>query len=139
LAGGENPEELVQPYPDSADNSAQCIYDYYDSEGETAPQFVAGHFIPIDERINNSHKASTFTTDVSGVVNSSIYTASVNELIDVSETLNKDLIKAVIRKPINIQDGVTTFMISGSGAVDKFVYSASTGQFDLFNLDGGII
>ena len=32
LAGGENPEELFQPYPDSVQNSAKCIYDYYDKD-----------------------------------------------------------------------------------------------------------
>lgn len=32
IAGGENPEELFQPYPDSVQNSAKCIYDYYSED-----------------------------------------------------------------------------------------------------------
>ena len=32
LALGENPEEIFQPYPDSVQNSAHCIYDYYSDD-----------------------------------------------------------------------------------------------------------
>lgn len=32
LALGENPEELFQPYPDSVQNTAKCIYDYYNED-----------------------------------------------------------------------------------------------------------
>lgn len=139
LAGGENPEELMQPYPDSADNSAQCIYDYYDSAGETTPQFTAGHFIPIMERINNSHNAATFTAQASSTINTGNYNTEVNKLVDATVLLNKDIIPGVIRRPIETHSGTTTFTIGGSGALDKFTYSAGTGQFDLFNLDGGAI
>lgn len=45
LAGGENPEELFQPYPDSVQNSAKCIYDYY-SEDPTGLDVDPNHFIP---------------------------------------------------------------------------------------------
>jgi hypothetical protein len=137
LAGGENPEELIQPYPDSADNSAKCIYDYYDSAGEVSPQFTAGHFIPLEERLNNTHNAATLTTSASSAVNTGNYNSEVNELIDTSTLLNKKLMPAVIRKPTAVNQDTTTFTIGGSGALNKFTYSASAGQFDLFNLDGG--
>lgn len=139
LAGGENPEELIQPYPDSADNSAQCIYDYYDSGGETSPQFAAGHFIPLDERLNNSHKAATFSVQSSGIVTSSQFTSEVNSLINASYDLNTLVAPGVVRKPnatVN-NDNTTTFTMGGSGAMEKFVYTAGAGQFDLFNVDGG--
>lgn len=44
LAGGANAEELFQPYPDSAQNSATCIYDYYDLAG--SPEGLPPHFVP---------------------------------------------------------------------------------------------
>ena len=45
LAGGENPEELFQPYPDSVQNSAKCIYDYYDEDPyKLDPE--PNHFVP---------------------------------------------------------------------------------------------
>jgi hypothetical protein len=142
LAGGENPEELIQPYPDSADNSAQCIYDYYDSdneEGEYTPQFTAGHFIPIQERLANSSNAATFATQTSGIVNSSIYDANVSALIDQSVELNKDLLQAVTQKVIKTENDIKTFTISTSGLKDKLQYTMKPGHFDLFNLDGGTV
>ena len=45
LAGGENPEELFQPYPDSVQNSAKCIYDYY-SEDSSGLNLNTNHFFP---------------------------------------------------------------------------------------------
>ena len=44
LAGGENPEELFQPYPDSVQNSSKCIYDYY-SEDPTGLQTTPNHYV----------------------------------------------------------------------------------------------
>lgn len=43
LAGGENPEDLFQPYPDSVQNSAKCIYDYY-SEDPTGLTLDPNHY-----------------------------------------------------------------------------------------------
>jgi hypothetical protein len=45
LAGGENPEELFQPYPDSVQNSAKCIYDYYNEDSSVLDNAV-NHFVP---------------------------------------------------------------------------------------------
>lgn len=45
MAGGEMPEELFQPYPDSIQNSAKSIYDYY-SEDETFLNLDSNHFLP---------------------------------------------------------------------------------------------
>jgi hypothetical protein len=48
LAGGENPEDLFQPYPDSVQNSAKCIYDYY-SEDITGLDITSNHYVaPLD-------------------------------------------------------------------------------------------
>jgi len=32
MPGGENPQELFQPYPDSVQNTGKCIYDYYNED-----------------------------------------------------------------------------------------------------------
>jgi hypothetical protein len=45
LAFGENPEEVFQPYPDSVQNSAKCIYDYY-SEDPSGLDLNANHYVP---------------------------------------------------------------------------------------------
>ena len=44
MAEGENRVELFQPYPDSVQNSAKCIYDYYD-EDPTGLNQEPNHFV----------------------------------------------------------------------------------------------
>ena len=48
LAEGANPEELFQPYPDSVQNTAKCVYDYYD-ESYDKLNTDPNHFIPPQE------------------------------------------------------------------------------------------
>jgi hypothetical protein len=136
LSGGENPEELTQPYPDSADNSAQCIYDYYDSGGEAAPQYTAGHFIPLTDKLANAQNASTFTADTSSTLLGGIFNNEMNQFINSVEEYNKEIAGTVISKPVTQNNGLTTFTITGSGTTGKLTYTAAAGQFDLFNLDG---
>lgn len=45
LAGGESPEELFQPYPDSVQNSTKSIYDYY-SEYDDLLNPNPNHYAP---------------------------------------------------------------------------------------------
>lgn len=45
LSGGENPEELFQPYPQSVQNSSKCIYDYYSEDTDLLPN-TANHYFP---------------------------------------------------------------------------------------------
>lgn len=48
LPEGENRVELFQPYPDSVQNSAKCIYDYYD-EDPTGLKLDPNHYVaPLD-------------------------------------------------------------------------------------------
>lgn len=48
LSEGENQVELFQPYPDSVQNSAKCIYDYYD-EDPTGLKLDPNHYVaPLD-------------------------------------------------------------------------------------------
>ena len=47
MALGENPEELFQPYPDSVQNSAKCIYDYY-SDDPTGLDLNLNHYVAPD-------------------------------------------------------------------------------------------
>ena len=42
---GENPEDLFQPYPDSVQNTAKCIYDYY-SEDISGLSVTPNHYVP---------------------------------------------------------------------------------------------
>jgi hypothetical protein len=42
---GANPEELFQPYPDSVQNSAKCIYDYYEDSSKGLDS-GHNHFMP---------------------------------------------------------------------------------------------
>jgi hypothetical protein len=44
ISEGENPEELFQPYPDSAQNSAKCIYDYYDKDNAFLDRNLPGQY-----------------------------------------------------------------------------------------------
>lgn len=59
LSGGENPEELFQPYPDSVQNSAECIYDYY-SNDPNALINQQNHFVPQNEPMCPTLPLSSF-------------------------------------------------------------------------------
>lgn len=47
-AGGENEQDLFQPYPDSVQNSAKCIYDYYSEDQSTLGEITnqGDYYVP---------------------------------------------------------------------------------------------
>jgi len=129
LAGGENPEDLIQPYPDSADNSSQCIYDYYDDEHtELTPQYVAGHFMPLQQRLLDS----TFVPQISYN-----YTADIQDYIEDVYDVSKDLATAVTSIVSAVSADNKTFTILSSSGEPEIVFTSTPGVFDLFDIHGG--
>lgn len=148
LAGGENPEELRQPYPDSADNSASCIYDYYDGSVEECGP-VAGHFIPTSDDCNspeNSFDIPLYPTiaNMLAVPENSTLESTVNETLTASKYLasfienHKDDI--LLRTLVQTNGNDKTFMLETCGKVeDDISYTTNLDVFELFSVDGGVI
>jgi hypothetical protein len=144
LPFGENPEELIQPYPDSADNSAKCIYDYFDSAGDTDGSVMAGHFIPPQDKCGESPYPTSypFTQEDADILHTILASASggavniTNPAVEgfVSANLGDILTRELVQQ-IN---GEKTFVLKTTGKPeDEMIYTTKLSAFDLFDLDGG--
>lgn len=142
MAGGENPEELHQPYPDSADNSAKCIYDYYDegSEDESGTR-MAGHFIP--QRDNCSYlpaqgfsAAQALYTEADNATLANTLTSS-----DIITSFLKNHKDEILLRTLVLSSGSDkTFMVETCGKIDDDIsYKTSSNTFELFSIDGGFV
>jgi hypothetical protein len=143
LAGGENPEELFQPYPDSVQNSAKCIYDYY-SEDSTGLNQDPNHYIPPSSPSCPENLASRGLSAVPGPYSQE---ASFDEEIfrnllataDASLLIVPDIMTSTnfSTDPINIDS-----FVAGTSAKPEDVINYKTEEdkpVDLNKLDGGFI
>ena len=134
MAGGENPEELFQPYPDSADNSAKCIYDYYDGSSESGQiDLPAGHFIPAQTgNLNPYPNNALYTTEnASQLQKLSSYSNDINTIASNSGNI-------LLRSLESTNGTDKTFTLSTSGKPEDIIkYTTKTDTFDLFSNDGG--
>ena len=128
LAGGENPEELFQPYPDSVQNSAKCIYDYYDEDSyKLDPN--PNHFIPPQPPTCSTESLTSFA-DVPGPY-------SKGELFTVADeqALLNALISADAATAQFIADNwdnmmLRTLLSTDSLGFDTFIIQTSANQDD---------
>jgi hypothetical protein len=158
LAGGENPEELFQPYPDSVQNSAKCIYDYY-SDDPSGLDPNPNHFIPPeppecppDLVVTNLsavpgpyHKQELFTqADMDILLSSPTMSAGIPDLgattleqVYVTNMTNDVMIRTLVEDV----SGTKTFVIQTSGKPeDDVYYTTSLSSISLFNIfTGGFI
>jgi hypothetical protein len=135
MAGGENPEELFQPYPDSADNSAKCIYDYYDGSSEAGNiNLPAGHYIPAQTGNQSPYPIGPqFTNEnVSQLQKLMSYAEDSNTITSNSDN--------ILTRTLESANGASkTFTMSTSGKPEDVIkYTTDTDTFDLFNVDGGV-
>jgi hypothetical protein len=133
LPGGANPEELFQPYPDSANNSAKCIYDYYEHD-ITCTQ-PPNHFIPPQEPPHVPYPLveQPFTAELQHNLNATLSSAEA-----MASFINQNSDNILFRRLANEDNGVKTFVIETSGkALDDIVYSTEMGSVDIFNINGG--
>ena len=155
LAGGENPEELFQPYPDSAQNSAKCIYDYY-SEDSTGLNLLPNHFVrpeppscPENLTVTNLSavagpysKEAVFTqSELDILTQFASLTAGIPDLnasnLEQIYMLNqKDNI--MLRTLVSDVSGTKTFMIQTSGKEeDDIFYTTDKPYINLTDVFGG--
>jgi hypothetical protein len=146
LAGGENEEELFQPYPDSVQNSAKCIYDYY-SEDESSLNQDPNHYIPPAKPTCPTNLTSTSLNNVPGP-----YEVATNLAIpfDLQEMLRLGQEAAVMAPNVMFvqnltenPDNIDTFVITTSAKPeDGITYTTEQdGPVDLRKpvLDGGLV
>ena len=137
LSGGENPEKLFQPYPDSADNSAKCIYDYYDNDvNDIEGRTMAGHFIPPQPCPLNPYPESLqYTAEVESLLVSQL-TSTGNAVSYTASNINNIMLRTLV-----LSSGDTrTFVNETCGDVaDDLSYTTNFDTFELFEVDGGII
>ena len=134
MAGGENPEELFQPYPDSADNSAKCIYDYYDGASEAGNiNLPAGHYIPAQTGNQDPHPNNALYTveNESQLQKLSSYSNDMNTIVNNGGN--------ILLRSLETADGVNkTFTLSTSSKPEDIIkYTTDTNTFDLYSDDGG--
>jgi len=155
LAGGENPEELFQPYPDSAPNSAKCIYDYY-SDDPTGLDINPNHFIPpnppscpedvvatgLSAVPGPYEKQELFTQDdLDLLVAATSLTAenvdlNASSLEQVYITNNRN--NVMLRSLVADVSGTKTFTIQTSGKPeDDVFYTTNLSAINLFDVFGG--
>jgi len=158
LAQGANPEELFQPYPDSVQNSAKCIYDYY-SDDPYGLELNPNHFVPptppscpesfsVTElsavpgpyeqealfTVDDLGMLAAFTTLTAGVLN---LEALSMEQAYIANSYNN----VMLRTLVSDVSGMKTFMIQTSGkAEDDIFYTTELSSIELFGVfTGGIV
>jgi hypothetical protein len=155
LAGGENPEELFQPYPDSVQNSAKCIYDYY-SDDPSGLNPNPNHFVPPeppqcppDLVITNLsavpgpyYKQELFTQqDMDILIETTTISAGILDLN--AATLQQIFLMnnrndVMLRTLVSDVSGTKTFVIQTSGRPEEDIYyTTNLSALDLFNIFGG--
>ncbi len=152
LAGGENPEELFQPYPDSVQNSSKCIYDYYDKDNAFLDRNLPGqypnnapsHYVPPNPPSCPTNLTVTNLSAVPGP-----YSAPVNMSEPEFEALLQ-IAKSAAQMAPNVvlapntqttSNNVDTFTASTSGKLED-VISYTTENDEPINLnkfDGGFV
>ncbi len=138
LAGGENPEELFQPYPDSVQNSAKCIYDYYD-QTEVGLNPNPNHYIPPLPPECPVQPLSSFA-DVPGPYRNNEVVSSTNLQSITAAGVTSNYIQQhedeiVLRSNTQSLTGnQDTFVLQTSGKPeDTIVYTTDSDTVNLFN------
>jgi hypothetical protein len=158
LAYGANPEELFQPIPDSVQNSAKCIYDYYD-QNNAGLDNNPNHFIPPKVPTCNVGtltsfgdvegpyaKQELFTQDNAELL-LSLMTSTSAGVIDLGASSLEQVYIAnhtneIMTRTLLSSDGNTrTFVIQTSGKPnDDVYYTTNLSSINLFEVfTGGVI
>ena len=158
-AYGANPEELFQPYPDSVQNSAKCIYDYYDPDNAGLDN-NPNHFIPpnppscpedfsvtgLSAVPGPYEKQELFTQDDADLLLAATSMASAGVLdlsaLPLEQVYIASQINNVMTRTLVSSDGnFKTFMIQTSGKPDDDIfYTTNLSSINLFEVfTGGVV
>lgn len=136
LAGGENPEELFQPYPDSVQNSSKFIYDYYSDDPSQLEPVQENHYYPPAPPECPEGLTVTGLSAVKGPYSDSPFVSQefMQEFMDTL-TMAQSAAAAAVIVPGEDPD---TYIISTPGNLDQSIQMTLSGnQLRLNNLDGG--
>ena len=138
LPGGENQEELFQPYPDSVQNSAKCIYDYY-SENPYGLDIETNHFVSPRPPECPTQPLTSFN-QVPGPY-SNPYTPEVMQMINTLQFVNQHKNDIVMRHVLSSAPGnIETFVLSTSGKPqDVILYETDSDTVLIDNIAGSNI
>lgn len=140
IAGGENPEELFQPYPDSVQNTAHCIYDYY-SDDPTGLDVNQNHYVPPDPPSCPENLVVTGLSAVPGPYHTDVDMSSAELMAAFEEAAAAaNIIPEVILAPIvTVQGSTDTFttVISAEGNETLTYETFNNIPLDLNIQDGG--
>lgn len=143
LAGGENPEELFQPYPDSVQNSAKCIYDYYDKDNAFLDRNL-NHYVEPNPPSCPTDLTVTSLSAVPGPYSSTQTMSEENfrSLLDLAKAAVK-ITPDIVIAPNTQTDPLSTdtFTASTSSTPEDLILFAieNNGLLNLNTIDGGFI
>ena len=143
LAGGENPEELFQPYPDSVQNSAKCIYDYYDKDNAFLDRNL-NHYVEPNPPSCPTDLTVTSLSAVPGPYSSTSTMSEENfrSLLDLA-TAAVNITQDIVVAPNTYTDPISTatFTASTSSKPEDTILFAieNNSLLNLNTIDGGFI
>lgn len=143
LAGGENPEELFQPYPDSVQNSAKCIYDYYDKDNAFLDRNL-NHYVEPNPPSCPTDLTVTSLSAVPGPYSSTSTMSEENfrSLLDLAKAA-VNITQDIVVAPNTYTDPISTdtFTASTSSKPEDTILFAieNNSLLNLNTIDGGFI
>jgi hypothetical protein len=150
LAGGENPQDIFQPYPDSIQNSAKSVYDYY-SGNEESLSLTPGYYLPPTEPVCPQDLTAVTLSSVPGPYSAEeVMTAEdiqmlkslsqstggldLNSVMQAYEFINANKENLMTRKLLSSSsNGYDTFIMeTSSKSADDIYYTTNLSSSDLF-------
>lgn len=133
------PETLFQPYPDSVQNSAKCIYDYYDQRNAGLDRNLA-HYVPQQAPSCDLSEVKSFADVPGPYAQKAAFTAADEQALRNLAHLAANMDLIALRHALSSANQNTTFGIATSGdASERLLYTnktalTSTEVFELIDL-----
>lgn len=151
LAGGENPQDIFQPYPDSVQNSSKPIYDYYSGDEESL-SLEPGYYIPPTEPVCPPDLTLTTLSAVPGPyakeetmsaediqmlknLSTSVGGLNLSAVLEAYNFINANKGDLMTRKLLSsTPEGDKTFIMETSAkSADDIFYTTNLSSIDLFH------
>jgi hypothetical protein len=142
LEGGENTPEIYQPYPDSVQNSAKCIYDYYSETPSELAVEPTYYLTPRPPECPEEFKVTEFNKVPGPYGINYPFSEEGMRFVSALRFLEENKENVVLRTTLSSEPGnVETFMLTTSGkSEDTIVYQSNNDTVVLDNIAGsGII
>lgn len=138
LSGGANPEELFQPYPDSANNSAKCIYDYYGEEFTGPNHYISPNPPSCPDNLEGGMGSVPGPYSVQATFDEGQFRALIETASNASNIVPEVITNLQVNSPN--QENADTFVVQASSKrEDTLEFTTINDVFNLNNVDGGLI